>query len=75
MGKPTHRGWRQCRAQDFRDYLFDLMKRKQARSYIRLQFSAFRTFYRFLVERNNLPKDPVRETATPESRRRNCRSS
>ena len=39
-------GWRQCRPQNFRDYLFDLMKRKQARSYVRLQFSALRSFYR-----------------------------
>ena len=59
------RSWRNCCADDFRDYLFDLMKKSQARSYIRLQFSAFRTFYRFLVERKNLRKDPVRELQLP----------
>ena len=59
------RAWRSCRADDFRDYLFELMKKKQARSYIRLQFSAFRTFYRFLVERKNFRKDPVRELQLP----------
>jgi len=59
------RAWRDCRADDFRDYLFELMKKRQARSYIRLQFSAFRTFYRFLVERKNLRKDPVRELQLP----------
>ena len=59
------RSWRECRADDFRDYLFELMKKGQARSYIRLQFSAFRTFYRFLVERKNFPKDPVRELQLP----------
>ena len=59
------RSWRACRADDFRDYLFELMKRSQARSYIRLQFSAFRTFYRFLVERKNFRKDPVRELQLP----------
>jgi len=59
------RSWRNCAADDFRDYLFELMKKKQARSYIRLQFSAFRTFYRFLVERKNFPKDPVRELQLP----------
>ncbi len=58
-------GWRQCTAQHFRDYLFDLMKRAQARSYIRLQFSALRSFYRFLVARNRLTKDPVREVQLP----------
>ncbi|MEY2564507.1 MAG: integrase/recombinase XerC [Verrucomicrobiota bacterium] len=59
------RSWRDCQADDFRDYLFELMKKQQARSYIRLQFSAFRTFYRFLVERKNFPKDPVRELQLP----------
>jgi site-specific recombinase XerD len=59
------RSWRSCRADDFRDYLFGLMKKNQARSYIRLQFSAFRTFYRFLVERKNFRKDPVRELQLP----------
>jgi len=59
------RAWRNCHADDFRDYLFELMKKSQARSYIRLQFSAFRTFYRFLVERKNFRKDPVRELQLP----------
>jgi len=57
--------WKKCSANDFRDYLFGLMKREQARSYVRLQFSAFRTFYRFLVDRKRLPRDPVRELQLP----------
>jgi site-specific recombinase XerD len=59
------RSWLRCSADDFRDYLFGLMKQGQARSYIRLQFSAFRTFYRFLVERKNLRIDPVRQLQLP----------
>jgi len=59
------RGWRNCGPDNFRDYLFALMKRKQARSYIRLQFSAFRTFFRFLVERKKFRHDPVRELQLP----------
>jgi integrase/recombinase XerC len=59
--------WRKCTPQHFRDYLFALMKREQARSYIRLQFSALRSFYRFLVARNRLTKDPVREVQLPKS--------
>ncbi len=35
--------WKKSTADDFRDYLFALMKRQQARSYVRLQFSALRT--------------------------------
>ena len=60
--------WRQCGADDFRDYLFDLMKRRQARSYIRLQFSALRTFYRFLVARNRLTERSGTRDSIPESR-------
>ena len=57
--------WKKCTADDFRAYLFSLMKREQARSYVRLQFSALRTFYRFLVERKKLRRDPVRELQLP----------
>jgi site-specific recombinase XerD len=57
--------WKKCSADDFRNYLFGLMKREQARSYVRLQFSALRTFYRFLVEREKLQRDPVRELQLP----------
>jgi integrase/recombinase XerC len=64
------RPWLDCRPDDFRDYLFELMKRGQARSYIRLQFSAFRTFYRFLVERKNLANDPVRQLQLPKAEKK-----
>ncbi|MBA3963539.1 MAG: tyrosine-type recombinase/integrase [Chthoniobacterales bacterium] len=57
--------WRQCQPDHFRDHLFALMKRKQARSYVRLQFAALRSFYRFLVLRNRLTKDPVRGVQLP----------
>jgi integrase/recombinase XerC len=57
--------WKKCSADDFRDYLFALMKKEQARSYIRLQFSALRTFYRFLVERKGLRVDPTRQLQLP----------
>jgi site-specific recombinase XerD len=64
------RAWRNCRADEFRDYLFELMKNGQARSYIRLQFSALRTFYRFLVERKTFRKDPVRELQLPKAEKK-----
>src|SRR6516162_8358781 len=53
--------WKKCTADDFRDYLFTLMKRGQARSYVRLQFSALRIFYQFLAARKKLRRNPVRE--------------
>jgi integrase/recombinase XerC len=64
------RAWRECTAEDFREYLFELMKRKQARSYIRLQFSALRSFYRFLLARNRLTKDPLREVQLPKAEKK-----
>jgi len=57
--------WRRCRTDDFRDYLFAIAKRGQARSYVRLQFSALRTFYQFLGARKGLRGNPVREVQLP----------
>jgi len=57
--------WKKCTADQFRDYLFSLMKRNQARPYVRLQFSALRSFYRFLVSREKLRNDPIREVQLP----------
>ena len=57
--------WKRCRGDDFRDYLFVSAKRGQARSYVRLQFSALRTFYQFLGARKGLRSNPVREIQMP----------
>src|SRR5215475_4341220 len=61
----NHRPWKKCRADHFRDYLFAIAKRGQARSYVRLQFSALRTFYQFLGARKGLRSNPVREVQLP----------
>src|SRR6267143_2560755 len=57
--------WKKCRGDDFRNYLFAITKRGQARSYVRLQFSALRTFYQFLAARKGLRRNPVREVQLP----------
>jgi site-specific recombinase XerD len=57
--------WKQCTTDDFRDYLFAIMKRGQARAYVRLQFSALRAFYKFLGERKKLRLDPLRALQLP----------
>src|SRR2546430_8173077 len=57
--------WKKCRADDFGNYLFSIAKRAQARSYVRLQFSALRTFYQFLAARKGLRGNPVREVQLP----------
>ena len=62
--------WKKCRAEDFRQYLFAIAKRGQARSYVRLQFSALRTFYQFLAARKGLRANPVREVQLPKIERK-----
>jgi site-specific recombinase XerD len=62
--------WRECTPQNFRDYLFQLMKQKQARSSIRLQFSALRSFYRYLLARNHLAKNPISEVQLPKTEKK-----
>ena len=57
--------WKKCTGDDLRDYLFALMKQQQARSYVRLQFSALRTFYQFLGARKRLRRNPLREVQLP----------
>src|SRR5437016_14540769 len=57
--------WKKCRGDDFRNYLFAVAKRGQARSYVGLQFSALRTFYQFLAARKGLRRNPLREVQLP----------
>jgi integrase/recombinase XerC len=64
----THIGpkpWRNCEAEDFRGYLYRLSKRGAARSYIRLQFSALRAFYKFLRMRKKISRNPAAEVRLP----------
>lgn len=63
------RGWRQEEADDFRDYLFALMKQEFKRSTIRLRFAALRSFYKFLVLRKGLGRSPVAEVQLPKPER------
>jgi site-specific recombinase XerD len=58
-------GWREAPADDFRDYLFALMKQGLKRATIRLRFAALRSFYKFLVLRRGLGRSPVAEVQLP----------
>ena len=62
-------GWRQVESDDFRDYLFALMKQDFKRATIRLRFSALRSFYKFLVLRRGLARDPVAAVQLPKPER------
>lgn len=61
--------WREATADDFRDYLFMLMKSGLKRSTIRLRFAALRSFYKFLVLRRGLARSPVAEVELPKVER------
>lgn len=61
--------WRNADADDFRDYLFALMKQGLKRATIRLRFAALRSFYKFLVLRGGLGRSPVAEVQLPKPER------
>jgi site-specific recombinase XerD len=61
--------WRAEAADDFRDYLFALMKQGFKRATIRLRFAALRSFYKFLVLRRGLARSPVAEVLLPKPER------
>jgi len=63
-------GWDKVAAPFFCTYLLAQMKAEAERSYIRLQFAACRSFYRFLMERHSFQTNPAREVQLPKMGRR-----
>ena len=57
--------WKDATVDDFRAFLFELMKSGRARSSIRLAFSALRSFYQFLVIRNILDSNVLKAVDIP----------
>jgi len=64
------KSWRAATADDFRAYLFALMKRERSRATIRLEFAALRSFYRFLCERKGLATNPLLAVSLPKADKR-----
>ena len=67
---PAFTTWQDCRPDDFRAWLFVLMKREQARATIRLHFSALRSFYKFLTRRHGLAVSPLADVQMPKAERK-----
>jgi len=65
-------GWEDCVADEFRRYLFDLMKRELARATVRLRFAALRSFYKWLCHRGGtgLTASPLDEVLLPKAERK-----
>ena len=61
------KSWHEATADDFRAYLFALMKRDRSRATIRLDFAALRSFYRFLCERKGLAANPLMVVSLPKA--------
>ncbi|MFD2256287.1 site-specific tyrosine recombinase/integron integrase [Luteolibacter algae] len=61
--------WRKEKPDNFRNFLYELMKREMKRSTIRLRFAALRSFYKYLVLRRGLEKSPVAEVQMPKLER------
>ena len=57
--------WKEASADDFRAYLFDLMKRDCSRATIRLAFAALRSFYNHLTEQNLVPTNVLKLVLLP----------
>ena len=57
--------WKAATADDFRAYLFDLMKRDRSRATIRLSFAALRSFYNYLTDRNIIPTNVLKLLSLP----------
>jgi len=62
--------WWDATADDFRLYLFELMKQELARSTIRLRFAALRSFYKFMVHRCGLKVSPLADVQLPKLERK-----
>jgi len=57
--------WTAASADDFRAYLFDLMKRGRSRATIRLHFAALRSLYNHLTEKGVIPSNVLKLVSLP----------
>lgn len=62
--------WRETTTDDYRAWLFSMMKQNAARSTIRLRFAALRSFFQYLVHRRGFPKSPVAALQLPKAERK-----
>jgi integrase/recombinase XerC len=58
-------GWENLTADDFRAFLYDLMKQERGRATIRLQFAALRSFFKWLTRRRGWKTNPLLEVLLP----------
>lgn len=62
------RSWALCEENDFRLWLYEALKQELSPATIRLRFSALRSFYAYMQEREGLPSNPLAEVSLPKKR-------
>jgi len=60
-------GWKEQTSDDFRRYLYEMMKRELGRATIRLHFAALRSFFKIPDAAQGLEAQPVARCATAET--------
>lgn len=67
---PGFSSWEALTADDFRQYLFALMKRDLGRATIRLHFAAMRSFFRWLTRRRGWKHNPLLDVQLPKQEKK-----
>ncbi|HWD19712.1 MAG TPA: tyrosine recombinase XerC [Verrucomicrobiae bacterium] len=62
--------WAALTRDDFRDFLRFLGRHQLSRAGIQLRFSAFRSFYKFLIQNGAATESPIKKLALPKSGKR-----
>lgn len=62
--------WKAAGAADYRAWMLDMMKKDMARASVRLRISAVRAFHAFLLRRNIVGKNVLREVLLPKAEKR-----
>lgn len=62
--------WQALTADDFRKYLFEMMKRELGRATIRLHFAALRSFFKWLTRRQGWTTNPLLDVQLPKQEKK-----
>lgn len=62
--------WEALTADDFRQYLFAMMKREMGRATIRLHFAALRSFFKWLTRRRGWKHNPLLDVQLPKQEKK-----
>ncbi len=68
--QPGFAKWDVLTADDFRRYLFEMMKRELGRATIRLHFAAMRSFFKWLTRRRGWKHNPLLDVQLPKQEKK-----